>query len=119
MHLSCTTNSPCVTTTIVSKRCIFHILRLVSVTVSIVKLCVLVAMQNKANTFSMYQQLLLFSFVTDYYIDGTLVKGQYSSTHMDMLHEVDLVVGSLVSAMEERKLTEDTIIIFTSDNGGF
>ena len=35
-----------------------------------------------------------------------------------MLHEVDLVVGSLVSAMEERLIMNDTIIIFTSDNGG-
>ena len=40
------------------------------------------------------------------------------NSHLDMLHEVDLVVGSLVSAMEERLIMNDTIIIFTSDNGG-
>jgi len=37
---------------------------------------------------------------------------------MDMLHELDKAVGSLVSAIEERNLADDTIIIFTSDNGG-
>lgn len=37
---------------------------------------------------------------------------------MDMLLEMDKVVGSLVSVVEERGLAQDTIIIFTSDNGG-
>jgi len=37
---------------------------------------------------------------------------------LDMLLEMDKVVGSLISAIEERNLTQDTIIIFTSDNGG-
>jgi arylsulfatase A-like enzyme len=37
---------------------------------------------------------------------------------MDMLYEMDLVVGSLVSLIEDKGLAEDTIIIFASDNGG-
>ena len=37
---------------------------------------------------------------------------------MDMLFEMDKVVGSLVSMIDDRGLAEDTIIIFTSDNGG-
>jgi len=51
-------------------------------------------------------------------MDGTVIKGQYMTSHLDILHEVDLVVGSLVGALEERLLMKDTIIIFTSDNGG-
>lgn len=54
----------------------------------------------------------------DKYIDGSPVAGQYPSKHMDLLGEVDKVVGSLVEALAERNQLEDTIIIFTSDNGG-
>jgi len=52
------------------------------------------------------------------YLDGTKIAGTYKSNHMDMLFEMDKVVGSLVSMIDERGLAEDTIIIFTSDNGG-
>jgi len=52
------------------------------------------------------------------YLDGTKIAGAYKSNHMDMLFEMDKVVGSLVSMIDERGLAEDTIIIFTSDNGG-
>ena len=54
----------------------------------------------------------------DKYIDGSPVAGQYPSKHMDLLGEVDKVVGSLVEALADRGQLEDTIIIFTSDNGG-
>lgn len=52
------------------------------------------------------------------YLDGTQVAGLYPYKHMDMLHEMDKVVGSLVDMIEARKIAEETIIIFTSDNGG-
>jgi len=35
-----------------------------------------------------------------------------------MVSEVDLVVGSLTKMLEDRNLLDDTLIIFTSDNGG-
>jgi len=35
-----------------------------------------------------------------------------------MLYEMDKAVGSLVSIIEEKGLANDTIIVFTSDNGG-
>ena len=54
----------------------------------------------------------------NFYMNGTMVNGTYPSRHMDMLHELDLVIGSLVRAIEDRQLAEDTIILFTSDNGG-
>ena len=52
------------------------------------------------------------------YIDGTPIAGQHETSHLDLLDELDKVVGSLVSMLDERKLTNNTIIIFTSDNGG-
>lgn len=51
--------------------------------------------------------------------DGvTPIKGQFPTPHMDLLYEMDLVVGSLVQGLTDRGLLEDTIVIFTTDNGG-
>lgn len=52
------------------------------------------------------------------YLDGSSVAGEYANSHMDILGEIDKVVGSLTQMLEERNLIDDTIIIFTSDNGG-
>ena len=52
------------------------------------------------------------------YLDGTPVKGVNKNEHMDLLGEMDKVVGSLIQMLEDRDLIENTIIIFTSDNGG-
>jgi arylsulfatase A len=50
---------------------------------------------------------------------GTPVKGASKMTpHTDMVHEVDVVVGKLVEALDERGLMESTLIVVTSDNGG-
>ena len=54
----------------------------------------------------------------DNYLDGTPIAGKYNSEMLDMVFEMDKVVGSLVNMIETRQLQEDTIIIFTSDNGG-
>ena len=54
----------------------------------------------------------------DRYLDGTPIAGQHATPHMDVLSELDMVVGSLIKNLEKRKILEDTIIIFTSDNGG-
>ncbi len=54
----------------------------------------------------------------DEYIDGTKVAGEYGNGHLDILYEMDKVVGSLVGALESRNLANDTIVVFTSDNGG-
>ena len=52
------------------------------------------------------------------YLDGSKIAGSYPSFHMDILLEMDKAVGSIVSMVEDKGLAEDTIIIFTSDNGG-
>jgi len=54
----------------------------------------------------------------DTYMDGTKIAGTYESPHMDMLFEMDKAIGSIVTMIEDRGLAENTIIIFTSDNGG-
>ena len=36
-----------------------------------------------------------------------------------MIEAMDLAIGRLFKAVEKMKLTEDTLVIFTSDNGGF
>jgi Arylsulfatase A and related enzymes len=53
-----------------------------------------------------------------YYMDGTPVEGQYDNPHLDMLLEMDKVIGSLIGTVEERGLADNTIFIFASDNGG-
>jgi hypothetical protein len=54
----------------------------------------------------------------NFFIDGTPVNGTYATRHLDMLHELDKVVGSLVTEIEDRNMADNTIIVFTSDNGG-
>ncbi len=54
----------------------------------------------------------------DFFIDGTPIAGQYATPHMDVLSELDLIVGSLIKKLDEKGILEDTIIVFTSDNGG-
>lgn len=50
---------------------------------------------------------------------GSPVKGVTKmSPKTDMDYEVDVVVGKLVEALEQRKLLESTLIVVTSDNGG-
>ena len=45
---------------------------------------------------------------------GTSQCGRYG----DFLHELDWIVGEILSALEEAGLTENTLVVFTSDNGG-
>jgi arylsulfatase A-like enzyme len=36
----------------------------------------------------------------------------------DFIHELDWMVGELLATLDQLKLTENTLVIFTSDNGG-
>jgi len=51
-------------------------------------------------------------------LNGDPIAHQYPTRHMDMILELDKVVGSLMQALEERNLVKNTVIIFLSDNGG-
>lgn len=46
------------------------------------------------------------------------VEGTELTKHLDMVHEMDLQVKALVDKLKEHGLENDTIIIYTSDNGG-
>jgi len=52
------------------------------------------------------------------YMNTIPVAGVYPNPHKDLLMEMDLAVGSIVNMIEEKGIAEDTVIIFTSDNGG-
>jgi arylsulfatase A-like enzyme len=45
---------------------------------------------------------------------GTSQAGKYG----DFVHELDWSVGDLLATLDRLKLTENTLVIFTSDNGG-
>ena len=45
---------------------------------------------------------------------GTSEAGRYG----DFIHELDWIVGEIVKSLEEEGLAENTLLIFTSDNGG-
>ena len=38
--------------------------------------------------------------------------------HLDMLHEADIQLGMLVDCLKKYGILENTLIVFTSDNGG-
>ena len=49
---------------------------------------------------------------------GTPVRGVTPTSHLDMLRELDLQVGHLVAALRDAGVYDDTLIVFSSDNGG-
>lgn len=52
-------------------------------------------------------------------IRGTTLKGRTKMTeHTDMVMEADILLGKLMAMLEQRGLLANTVICFTSDNGG-
>ena len=45
---------------------------------------------------------------------GTSAAGPYG----DFVHELDWIVGEIMAVLDKERLTENTLVIFTSDNGG-
>jgi arylsulfatase A-like enzyme len=45
-------------------------------------------------------------------------RGTFHPTYAAMMHTMDDCVGRILKTLEELKLTENTIVVFTSDNGG-
>jgi len=50
--------------------------------------------------------------------NGKKVKGSTPSYHLDMVKEMDLQIQSLVNALKKKGVYDNTVFIFTSDNGG-
>jgi len=51
-------------------------------------------------------------------LNGIAIKGTTPSHHLDMIKEMDVQMGMLVDALKENGEYDNTIFIFTSDNGG-
>ncbi|WP_343329649.1 arylsulfatase [Polaribacter staleyi] len=51
-------------------------------------------------------------------LNGVKVAGTTPSKHMDMIKELDVQVGMLVDELKRQGVYNNTLIIFTSDNGG-
>lgn len=51
-------------------------------------------------------------------LDGTSIAGTTRDAHTDMVKELDVQVGMLVRALKEAGVYENTLLVFTSDNGG-
>lgn len=50
--------------------------------------------------------------------NGSKVKSSTPSNHGDMIRELDLQVGFIIDALKKNKVFDNTLIVFTSDNGG-
>lgn len=71
--------------------------------------------RNKDNPFFLYlahPQPHVPLFVSEKY-EGTSPRGKYG----DVISEIDWSVGEILNALEENNLSENTLVIFTSDNG--
>lgn len=51
-------------------------------------------------------------------LDGIKIKGSTRSKHMDMVKELDVQVKMMVDELKRQGIYENTVFIFTSDNGG-
>lgn len=51
-------------------------------------------------------------------LNGIKIAGSTPSKHMDMIKELDVQIGMIVEELKRQGIYENTIIIFTSDNGG-
>ncbi|RKN01496.1 sulfatase-like hydrolase/transferase [Aquimarina sp. AD10] len=75
---------------------------------------------GKANPFFMYYctQAVHKPHTPIDFLDGKKIKGSTPVLHLDMIAELDAQMGMLVKALKEKGVYENTIFIFTSDNGG-
>ncbi|GEM_PF-1198685 len=51
-------------------------------------------------------------------LDGVTINGVHASKHLDMIKELDVQLGVIINALKAKGVYDDTIFIFTSDNGG-
>ena len=51
-------------------------------------------------------------------LNGVPIKNTTPSRHMDMIKELDVQMGMIIDALKHNGIYDNTIFIFTSDNGG-
>ncbi|BAX78459.1 sulfatase family protein [Labilibaculum antarcticum] len=75
---------------------------------------------NKKVPFFMYycSQAVHLPHTPSKELNGIKIAGTTPSKHMDMIKELDVQMGMFVEALKAKGIYENTIFIFTSDNGG-
>ncbi|WP_298369661.1 arylsulfatase [uncultured Lutibacter sp.] len=75
---------------------------------------------NKSAPFFMYycSQAVHTPHAPPTEINGVKIKGTTPSKHLDMVKELDQQVGMLINELKKQGVYDNTVIIFTSDNGG-
>ncbi|MDO6736344.1 arylsulfatase [Wenyingzhuangia sp. 2_MG-2023] len=51
-------------------------------------------------------------------LNGVKIAGTTPSTHMDMIKELDVQIGMMIEQLKKEGIYENTVFVFTSDNGG-
>ncbi|KMT66738.1 hypothetical protein XM47_01025 [Catenovulum maritimum] len=76
--------------------------------------------QNKTKPFFIYYstQAVHIPHTPPIELDGVKIKGATPSSFGDMILELDVQVGMLIKALKKQGLYENTLFVFTSDNGG-
>ncbi|TNJ43598.1 arylsulfatase [Tamlana fucoidanivorans] len=75
---------------------------------------------NKEKPFFMYycSQAVHVPHAPASTLDGVNIKGTTPSLHMDMIKELDVQMGMMVNTLKQQGIYDNTVFIFTSDNGG-
>jgi len=75
---------------------------------------------NQAQPFFMYycSQAVHLPHTPPAKINGVPIAGTTPSAHMDMIKELDEQIGMMVAELKRQGIYENTVFIFTSDNGG-
>jgi len=75
---------------------------------------------NKENPFFMYycSQAVHVPHMAAPKLDGVKIAGTTPSKHLDMVKELDVQMGMMVKELKKQGVFENTVFIFTSDNGG-
>ncbi|WP_282122139.1 sulfatase family protein [Algibacter mikhailovii] len=51
-------------------------------------------------------------------LDNKKIAGSTPSSHLDMVKELDVQIGMLIKTLKKKGIYDNTVFIFTSDNGG-
>ncbi|NIJ45904.1 arylsulfatase A-like enzyme [Wenyingzhuangia heitensis] len=75
---------------------------------------------NKSKPFFMYycSQAVHKPHTPSKELNGVKIAGTTPSKHMDMIKELDVQVGMLIEQLKKEGVYENTVFVFTSDNGG-
>jgi len=68
--------------------------------------------------YAVHTPLMAKKEIIEKYQSKTLVDGQKNAIYAAMIESMDKTVGNLMKTLDENNLTDNTIILFLSDNGG-